>query len=201
MGKSHFKLHKLQIANPEIYMTQPSLIFLFLVGAAAAANNLVSDRIGAKNCTGTDGCCRIDEGDCDSNNDCCSGLLCNYDWGFKTDLCEAGPTTKDFSWANWDEWSACSVSCGMIGVRSRSRNCVGPVNGGRDCPKKTDKQWESCGEPCWTDYTEWTSCKGICGEVGHQTRSRSCTSGVGVKCPEESVETQTRDCDTIGLLI
>ena len=29
-------------------------------------------------------------GDCDSDGDCCSGLRCNYDWGFQTDLCEAG---------------------------------------------------------------------------------------------------------------
>ena len=61
-----------------------------------------------------------------------------------------------------------ACSCGHVGVRSRSRDCVGPVDGGtrgRECPKKTDKQWESCGEPCWTDYTEWSQCKGnVCGK-------------------------------------
>ena len=61
------------------------------------------------------------------------------------------------------------ISCGHVGVRSRSRECVGPVDGGRECPKRTDKQWESCGEPCWTDYTEWSKCKGnVCGKDNKQ---------------------------------
>jgi len=190
-------------------MTKAALIILILIGAASGSQ-LVSGRIGAKNCTGTGGCCKIDEGDCDSNDDCCSGLKCNYDWGFQTDLCEAGPTTKDFSWGTWTEWSACSISCGMIGVRSRSRDCEsGPIDGGRECPKMTDKQWESCGEPCWTDYTDWSPCRGlICGELGKQSRNRTCIepeaveyyAGNGKPCPENLVQVQRRDFDTIGLL-
>merc|ERR1711974_75229 len=92
----------------------------------------------------------LGQGDCDNHSDCCSGLRCNYDWGFKTDYCEPGPTTKDFCWGEWSDWSSCSMSCGHIGVRSRSRDCIDPVDGGKECPKKSDKQWESCGEPCWT---------------------------------------------------
>ena len=29
-------------------------------------------------------------GDCDNDSDCCNGLKCDYDWGFKTDYCIAG---------------------------------------------------------------------------------------------------------------
>ena len=89
----------------------PALLCLLV--AAASASHL-AERIGAKNCTGVDGCCKLDEGskekidlhrmlkywsklwlfpgDCDEHSDCCSGLKCNYDWGFATDLCEAGKT-------------------------------------------------------------------------------------------------------------
>merc|ERR1711872_432659 len=88
-----------------IKMNTFAFTLLCLFGVVASASRL-ADRIGAKNCTGVDGCCKIDEGDCDSHEDCCSGLKCNYDWGFATDLCEAGPTTKDFSWGDWSEWSA-----------------------------------------------------------------------------------------------
>merc|ERR1711974_515263 len=93
-------------------------------------------------------------------------------------------TTKDFSWGEWSDWSSCSMSCGHIGVRSRSRDCIDPVDGGKECPKKSDKQWESCGEPCWTDFTQWSPCKGaVCGEAS-QSRTRSCIENIGVPCPK-----------------
>ena len=40
------------------------------------------------------GCMKIGEGDCDWNSDCCDGLKCDYDWGWKTDYCVAGAETK-----------------------------------------------------------------------------------------------------------
>ena len=41
-----------------------------------------------------DGCMKIDHGDCDWHSDCCDGLKCDYDWGWKTDYCVAGPETR-----------------------------------------------------------------------------------------------------------
>ena len=43
-----------------LFYIQRAFTVLCLVGAAAA--NHLADRIGAKNCTGVDGCCKIDEG-------------------------------------------------------------------------------------------------------------------------------------------
>lgn len=43
-------------------------------------------------------------------------------------------TLEDGGWSSWEEWSSCSVSCG-VGVHSRSRTCSNPapLGGGKDC--------------------------------------------------------------------
>ena len=42
-----------------------------------------------------DGTCEQGEGDCDRDEDCIPGLICNYDWWFGTDLCQAGKFTQN----------------------------------------------------------------------------------------------------------
>ena len=37
-----------------------------------------------------DGSCGQGEGDCDWDSDCLPGLVCNWDWWWGTDHCEAG---------------------------------------------------------------------------------------------------------------
>ena len=67
--------------------------------------------------------------------------------------------TTHGSWAAWSEWSACSVSCGGVGTQSRSRDCIGPVKGGHECPKAVDTETRDCHAPaCWTEFGEWSSC-------------------------------------------
>ena len=100
--------------------------------------------LGHRECDGT---CQQGEGDCDRDEDCLPGLVCNFDWWFGTDTCQAGkmhtihinipyefmilegPTTKNYSWGDWSEWGECRGSmCGEGGTRTRTRDCSPPVS-------------------------------------------------------------------------
>merc|ERR1712212_671315 len=178
-----------------------------LLCLAVAANASIASRVAAKrgagaqdrsSCDGPDGCCKKGQGDCDYDSDCCNGLKCNYDWGFKTDYCVAGPTTKDYSWEDWSKWTKCPVSCGGTGTTTRSRNCIGPVDGGDECPSASETQTESCDAPaCWTDFGDWSQCSLSCGGTGTQTRSKSCIEPAngGQPCPAQKTQEETKSCD------
>lgn len=54
------------------------------------------------------------------------------------------------AWSEWAGWSPCEPSCGVVGIRTRSRKCdnPAPANGGRDCPGNAVES-ELCGlTPC-----------------------------------------------------
>jgi len=180
-----------------------ALLILGLAVAASASKLTAKrtgpkNRIGAKDCDGPNGCCKKGQGDCDYDSDCCNGLKCNYDWGFKTDYCVAGPTTKDYSWEDWSKWTKCTVSCGGTGTRTRSRNCIGPVDGGDECPSASETQTESCDAPaCWTDFGDWSQCSLSCGGTGTQTRSKTCIEpeNGGQPCPAQKTQEETKSCD------
>merc|ERR1711974_489543 len=55
-------------------------------------------------------------------------------------------------------------------------SCIEPEHGGIPCPEQnTEKESQSCNAPaCWTDYSQWSSCQGFCGQTGKQTRTRNC---------------------------
>ena len=55
--------------------------------------------------------------------------------GVKTQWLTKEFSAVDGSWAEWGEWSRCSVLCG-IGRRTRDRTCTDPFPsfGGRACP-------------------------------------------------------------------
>ncbi|KAK3914743.1 Hemicentin-1 [Frankliniella fusca] len=98
-------------------------------------------------------------------------------------------------WAEWSDWTMCSVSCGF-GTQERKRecltfNCLGevsetmpcfvshcPVNGG------------------WSNWTEWSGCGQTCG-LALRTRTRQCNNPEpiygGFSCEGES--TQSEICD------
>ena len=83
------------------------------------------------------------EGDCDWQSDCCEGLKCDFDWGWKTDYCIAGPETKDYSWGEWSAWEICSVTCGG-GSQGRNRSITQQAMfGGNEC-MGDDSEQQSC---------------------------------------------------------
>uniref|UniRef100_A0A3P9HCM6 Uncharacterized protein n=1 Tax=Oryzias latipes TaxID=8090 RepID=A0A3P9HCM6_ORYLA len=77
----------------------------------------------------------------------------------------------------WGPWSSCSLSCGGVGVTTRSRGCTqpSPAHGGRDCqgPLQETTYSECAERNCtWTEWGEWSLCSRSCG-VGQQQRIRT----------------------------
>ncbi|XP_041369905.1 sushi, von Willebrand factor type A, EGF and pentraxin domain-containing protein 1-like [Gigantopelta aegis] len=84
---------------------------------------------------------------CEHNGTCvdqAGGFSCNCTDLFTGDLCEIAVVHG--GWADWEDWSTCSVSCGQ-GVRTRKRSCTNPTpdNGGRECDS-LDTEQEVCNE-------------------------------------------------------
>uniref|UniRef100_A0A3Q2Y1W0 Uncharacterized protein n=1 Tax=Hippocampus comes TaxID=109280 RepID=A0A3Q2Y1W0_HIPCM len=74
----------------------------------------------------------------------------------------------------WGSWSSCSLSCGGLGLKTRTRGCTqpAPAHGGKGC---IGPYIEStyCQRNCtWTDWGTWGSCSRSCG-VGQQQRIRT----------------------------
>lgn len=76
-------------------------------------------------------------------------------------------------WAHWQEWGACSVSCGN-GTRLRLRNLDKFIAGGKCEPKARER--EDCSSDCqlscdFAAWGEWSQCDRSCG-TGQNIRAR-----------------------------
>ncbi|CAG5111539.1 Oidioi.mRNA.OKI2018_I69.chr2.g5840.t1.cds [Oikopleura dioica] len=98
--------------------------------------------------------------------------------------CEDGDLQRACSpskWADWEEWGACSTSCG-VGQKSRYRSCPE----GQECQgsaKETSNCYSaSC--PTWSSWSEFGPCTATC-SVGHKSRRRTCSNG---NCDGEAEE-------------
>ncbi|ELU15433.1 hypothetical protein CAPTEDRAFT_224576 [Capitella teleta] len=85
------------------------------------------------------------------------------------------------SWASWNHWSDCSVSCGL-GLTTRTRNCSDPppMYGGLICAGEFSDNTTCNDGPCpidgsWSPWGYWGECSATCGG-GLKTRSRTCTN-------------------------
>ena len=50
----------------------------------------------------------------------------------------------DGVWGEWEAWSDCTVTCGG-GTKDRTRECMGPEHGGKECEGDTSEQ-STCNE-------------------------------------------------------
>ncbi|XP_065190216.1 A disintegrin and metalloproteinase with thrombospondin motifs adt-1-like isoform X2 [Sycon ciliatum] len=95
--------------------------------------------------------------------------------------CEMRPCPVDGMWASWQQWSACSSTCGD-GYRDRYRACANPVpaDGGKICKGKSEETMKCNQKNClidgaWTTWSSWSECSKTCGG-GRETRHRFCTN-------------------------
>ncbi|XP_015209797.2 SCO-spondin [Lepisosteus oculatus] len=61
----------------------------------------------------------------------CSSCVCQHgQWN-----CSLSPCPQDGGLSPWGPWGSCSLSCGGLGQKTRTRSCTNPVpaNGGQDC--------------------------------------------------------------------
>ena len=56
--------------------------------------------------------------------------------------CNVGMCDRDYSLADWSNWTSCSMTCspgavnGPAGIKERSRSVIVPVRGNGKCPEK-----------------------------------------------------------------
>ena len=69
------------------------------------------------------------------------------------------------SWAPWQDWGPCSVTCGG-GARFRVRECLGGVPGDPGCDSGEFSSSEVCSQhQCsigWRRWSEWSACSNSC---------------------------------------
>jgi hypothetical protein len=110
------------------------------------------------------------------------------------------PCAIDAGWTQWSPWTACSVTCGLGGTNTRSRDCCNPraQYGGKNCRGDAKEARFCASAPCavngnWGPWTEFSKCSVTCGDGGITTRMRACDHPApaygGVYCTGPSSET------------
>ena len=93
--------------------------------------------------------------------------------------------SKDCVVGQWADWAPCNGK-----IRVRRRILLPPVNGGKECPKKSEQQ--SCSNCKIGKWGSWSACT-----ESFRSRTRSLTAPVngGTKCPNTRKQTQScSDC-------
>ncbi|KAI5606502.1 SCO-spondin, partial [Silurus asotus] len=144
----------------------------------------------------------------------CSSCLCEHGiWN-----CSLVPCPRDGGLSPWGPWGPCSLSCGGLGQKVRSRSCTNPspAYGGKECvgdlletaycqtPDCSDRSLSkifffrclclSLDEDFgFSQWTTWSSCSKSCNEAGHPAvkfRQREC-----IKAPCTGQNRQRKVCN------
>uniref|UniRef100_K1PPW7 Hemicentin-1 n=1 Tax=Magallana gigas TaxID=29159 RepID=K1PPW7_MAGGI len=131
------------------------------------------------------------DNDCDGliDEEACWDSNTDDDGDSRQDEDCATPPPVDGQWADWAQWTACSVTCFSTtgasnnGSRSRERTCTNPAPAydGKQCVGDPTEV-EACSitnvycpvDGAWTSWENWGSCTVTCGS-GSQSRARTCT--------------------------
>tara|TARA_Y100000817_G_C16842006_1_gene538447 strand:+ start:172 stop:1584 length:1413 start_codon:yes stop_codon:yes gene_type:complete len=117
--------------------------------------------------------------------------------------CNDGECAQGDCQGSWSQWSECNRSCGS-GDSVRTYSITNErVGAGAECPYPEGTEnsrtcmLRECGE-CEGGWGEWSECSDNCGG-GTQERSYTVIENAeegGVECPNESGDTETRECNT-----
>uniref|UniRef100_A0A665VKH1 SCO-spondin n=1 Tax=Echeneis naucrates TaxID=173247 RepID=A0A665VKH1_ECHNA len=127
----------------------------------------------------------------------CSTCTCEHGrWNCSLEHCPV-----DGGLSPWGPWTPCSLSCGGLGLKTRSRSCTQPVptHGGRDC-KGPRQETTYCQAPDCPDedsgfspWSLWSSCTKTCTDalnLATKSRHREC-----VKPPCSGKTHQEKACN------
>ncbi|KAK3104996.1 hypothetical protein FSP39_014882 [Pinctada imbricata] len=103
-------------------------------------------------------------------------------------------------WGPWKSWSSCSVTCGIVGMQKRYRDCNGGQNKNAAC-NGTSTQVRQCnvnkrcpGDSQWSRWSSWSHCSVSCGS-GYLVRNRSCKKLGKTANDCEGQRSQVRKCN------
>ncbi len=122
----------------------------------------------------------------------------------KYEECIGKPCPIDGRYSAWSKWSKCSSNeCGKEGIQTRTRSCIMPEHGGKNCQgQSTESQTcmpdvNSCNTPVinggWSNFSDWGACENVDANCnGTMKRTRTCTnppsSGGGLSCTGSAIE-------------
>ncbi|KAL0132032.1 hypothetical protein PUN28_000065 [Cardiocondyla obscurior] len=124
----------------------------------------------------------------------CESPPCESGLTTQSRVCNSHPCRANFvnmaegQWSCWTEWSECSATCG-VGVRTRSRECLGPESCSGPRLVRETCEMPSCESLAgWDTWSHWTPC-----DSDHQQhRKRTCLQFGPDMCQGPARE--TRDC-------